>query len=208
MPTRAKSYYESNPFSMWWRSGLARMVRGLMPQGWERLRLLDVGVGDGFTIRLVKPEGEVTGLDFDPAELSAATERGVVAREGSVYQIPFPNESFDIATCFEVLEHLDAPVRALKEIDRVLNPGGYVVVSTPVPNIRWRVIWWLWTKLGPGKKWEKIPHITELHIGDKSTEDGGLLAMLTELGFQVLSTEKCNYGMVAGLIAQKPSRQA
>lgn len=197
------SYYESNPFSKRWRSGLAKMVRQLMPAGWENLSLLDVGVGDGFTIRLVKPSGEVTGLDLDPVELTAAKEREVTTKEGSVYDIPFPDCSFDIATCFEVLEHLDSPVRALREVDRVLRSQGYLVVSTPVPNLRWRAVWWLWTKLGPGKKWKMIPHVTELHLGEKSSKDGGLLAMLRELDFEVLGTSKCNFGMVAGLIARK-----
>ena len=179
------------------------MAKQLLPAGWEDLGLLDVGVGDGFTIRLVKPKGEVTGLDFDPSELAAAKERGITPKEGSAYDIPFPDGSFDIATCFEVLEHLDAPMRALREIERVLRPKGYLVVSTPIPNLRWRVIWWLWTKLGPGKRWEKIPHITELHVGRESSEDGGLLAMLMELNFEVLGTDKCNFGMVAGLITRK-----
>jgi len=203
MPKPSPSYYESNFLSKRWRSGLASMVRRLLPPGWENLRLLDVGVGDGFTIRLVKPSGEVTGLDFDLAELAAAKERGVIAKEGSAYDIPFSDGTFDLTTCFEVLEHLDAPMRALKEINRVLRPNGYLVISTPIPNLRWRTIWWLWTKLGPGKKWEKIPHITELHLGAKSSEAGGLLAMLRELDFEVQGTAKCNFHMVAGLIARK-----
>ncbi|MGD0146668.1 MAG: methyltransferase domain-containing protein [Nitrososphaerales archaeon] len=203
MQENAPSYYESNPFSRRWRSGLAEMARRLLPAGWENLSLLDVGVGDGFTIRLVKPKGEVTGLDIDSSELAAANERGIIPKEGSAYDIPFPDGSFDIATCFEVLEHLDAPMRALKEIGRVLRPKGYLVASTPIPNLRWKVIWWFWTKLGPGKRWKNIPHVTELHIGGKSSEDGGLLAMLKELDFEVLGTGKCNFGMVAGLIAQK-----
>ena len=101
------------------------------------MRLLDVGVGDGYTIRLVKPDGEITGIDFDKAELAGAEARGISGKEGSAYDIPFPARSFEIVTCFEVLEHLKAPVDALKEIDRVLRPGGHLVVSTPVPNLRW-----------------------------------------------------------------------
>ena len=167
------------------------------------MELLDVGVGDGYTIRLVKPDGKVSGVDFDQEVVEEARGRGVLAQFGSAYEIPMPDASFDIITCVEVLEHLDSPMKALREVDRVLRQGGYLVVTTPIPNLRWRAIWWLWTKVGPGKKWEKIPHISELHLGDKPSRDGGLQAMLRELGFEVKGTSKCNYGMVAGLVARK-----
>ena len=179
------------------------MAKGLLPEGWEKMDLLDVGVGDGYTIRLVKPHGEIAGIDFDPNELMAAVSRRITAKEGSAYDIPFPEQSFDVVTCFEVLEHLEFPSSALRAMEKVLRPRGYLVISTPVPNLRWRLLWWIWTKMGPGKKWEKIPHVSDLHVGKKSPQGGGLVAMLGEIDFEVLKTTKCNYGMVAGVVARK-----
>ncbi len=197
------SYYESNLFSRKWRSNLAAMVKELLPDHWELFELLDVGVGDGYTIRLVKPVGPVTGIDFEPEAVAGATSRGVNASLGSAYRIPHASESFDIVTCLEVLEHLEDPSRSLNEIFRVLRPDGFLVATTPVPNIRWRILWWLWTKLGPGKKWKNIPHVSDLHIGDKASDEGGLVEMLERVGFVTLRTSSCNYGMVAGLLARK-----
>ena len=179
------------------------MVRNLMPAGWEDMDLLDIGVGDGYTIRLLKPSGRVSGVDFDPRAVLSAKERGVDAREGSAYDLPFPSDSFGVVTCIEVLEHLENPQAALDQVSRLLRPGGYFIVTTPVPNLRWKVLWWLWTKFGPGKRWDKIPHITDLHVGGKSSNDGGLVAMLEERGLEVTKTSRCNYGMVAGLTARK-----
>ncbi len=203
MQRPSKSYYESNRLSKWWRVGLTKMVRAMMPDGWEKMELLDVGVGDGYTIRLVKPDGKIAGVDFEADAVAAAAERGISAQDGSAYQIPFPPRSFDLVTCIEVLEHLNQPSDALMEFDRVLRPGGHLVVTTPVPSLRWRLIWWLWTKFGPGKKWEGIPHVSDLHIGSHSPQDGGLVAMLEGVGFDVVKTDTCNYGMVAGLLAVK-----
>ncbi|MBI3859136.1 MAG: class I SAM-dependent methyltransferase [Thaumarchaeota archaeon] len=204
MPARA-SYYESNWLSTRWRRSLAKMIREMLPPEWEGSELLDVGVGDGYTARLVKPRGKVTGIDFDEESVGDAKERGIDAQFGSVYELPLPDNAFDVIMCVEVLEHLEKPIEALKEISRVLRVGGHLVITTPVPNLPWRLIWWVWTKFGPGKKWESIPHISELRIGDRSSADGGVEAMLTDLSFEVLKTSKCNYGMVAGLLARKRS---
>ncbi len=197
------SYYESNRFSKRWRSNLVKMIRELLPEGWEKLELLDVGVGDGYTVRLVKPTGKVSGIDSDSEVVEEAKRRGIFAQYGSAYQVPMPDASFDIVTCVEVLEHLDRPEASLKEIVRILRPGGYLMATTPVPSLKWKLLWWFWTKFGPGKRWNKIPHVSDLHMGEHSAEDGGLVAMLNGLGFQVVRSGSCNYGMVAGVLAQK-----
>jgi len=197
------SYYESNRLSKRWRRNLAKMIRELLPHGWEELDFLDVGVGDGYTVRLVKPSGEVSGIDFDNEVIEEAKRRGILAQYGSAYEIPMPDASYDIILCAEVLEHLDRPEASLKEIARVLRPGGLLVATTPVPSLKWRLLWWVWTRLGPGKRWSKIPHVSDLHIGEHSAEDGGLEAMLKALGFKIVRTGDCNYWMVAGLLASK-----
>jgi len=197
------SYYESNSISRWWRSGLSKMVAGLLPTGWESAKLLDLGSGDGYTIRLVKPSGEVIGIDPDTNMAEPARGRGVDFKEGSAYSIPYPDDAFDLVTMIEVVEHLEKPADALTEVRRVLRDGGHVVITTPVPKMSWRLIWWLWTKLGPGKRWETTPHVSNLHMwGDKGSPDG-LATILQRLGFSIEGTATCNLGYVAGVRAKK-----
>ena len=203
----AFSYYESNFISRWWRSGLSRMVGGLLPQDWGEAKLLDVGSGDGYTIRLVKPSGDVVGIDTDPSMAAPARERGIDFREGSAYGLPFPDSSFDLATMVEVVEHLERPVDALTEVRRVLRDGGYVVITTPVPKASWRMIWWAWSKLGPGKRWENTPHVSDLHMWGKKGAPEGLATILQRLGFAVEKTATCNLGYVAGVRAKKLAQQ-
>lgn len=100
------------------------------------MRLLDCGCGGGsITLGLAKvvSPGEVVGIDIGEASLehakALAVEEGVsnIRFEiGSVYELPFPDESFDAVFSHMVLEHLNEPQRALLEMRRVLKPGGFV----------------------------------------------------------------------------------
>jgi ubiquinone/menaquinone biosynthesis C-methylase UbiE len=102
------------------------------------MRVLDCGSGPGsITVdfaTIVAP-GDVVGVDIAEVQLDAARKlaaaRGVgnVRFEvGNIYELPFPDRSFDAAFANHVIEHLSDPVRALKEVRRVLKPGGVVGV--------------------------------------------------------------------------------
>jgi SAM-dependent methyltransferase len=102
-------------------------------------RLLDCGCGVGsITVGLAEAvaPGEVVGLDAQPAQIerarALAAERGVpnVRFEvGSAYDLPFADASFDAAFAHNLLLHLREPLRALREMKRVLSPGGVVGVA-------------------------------------------------------------------------------
>jgi ubiquinone/menaquinone biosynthesis C-methylase UbiE len=99
-------------------------------------RLLDCGCGPGsITVGLaqVVAPGEVVAIDIAPVQLetarAAADQRGVgniEFRVADVYELPFAAGSFDAVFAHNVLEHLREPVTALKEMWRVLRPGGVV----------------------------------------------------------------------------------
>ena len=101
---------------------------------------LDVGCGDGGTSGgwLHEHAGSYLGVDISESAIEMASARGLDARLiDDAGDLPFPDGSFDLAICTEVLEHLFAPQRALAEIRRVLRPGGRVIVT--VPNLaHWR----------------------------------------------------------------------
>jgi ubiquinone/menaquinone biosynthesis C-methylase UbiE len=106
-------------------------VVALSPQAF-----LDAGCGEGFVARRIidaAPGVSLTGCDVSPAALEIAAEVNPEATfvTGSVVDLPFPDSSFDVVGCFEVLEHLpgDLPRRALSELARVARRA--VVLSVP-----------------------------------------------------------------------------
>jgi ubiquinone/menaquinone biosynthesis C-methylase UbiE len=97
---------------------------------------LDAGCGEGFVARRVidaAPGISLTGCDVSEGALEIAARANPEARFvlGSVVDLPFPDSSFDVVGCFEVLEHLPdgLPRRALSEMGRVARRA--VVLSVP-----------------------------------------------------------------------------
>jgi ubiquinone/menaquinone biosynthesis C-methylase UbiE len=113
----------------------------LLPHLRPGMSLLDCGCGPGsITLDLAKvvAPGEVVGVDVNPAEIDAARQ-AAVKREivnarfdvADIYALPFPDASFDAAYANTVLQHLDDPPQALREMRRVLRPGGIVGIQDP-----------------------------------------------------------------------------
>ena len=100
-------------------------------------RVIDVGCGPGFFVtellERVGPEGSVVGLDLSPDMLAVATKRAGNARnvefiESAAAPLPVADASFDRALSVQVLEYVDDVPGVLRELQRVLRPGGRLVV--------------------------------------------------------------------------------
>ena len=110
----------------------------LLPSLRPGMRLLDVGCGPGSITqglaRRLAP-GPVVGLDLSRATLETARQNAAAAgltnltyEEGSVYQLPFADATFDVAYAHQVLQHLREPASALREMLRVVRAGGLIAV--------------------------------------------------------------------------------
>ena len=97
-------------------------------------RLLDLGCGDGeFTMRVAARigAGEINGVELIPGIAAKARARGVLVEEASLEgRLPWDDGSFDAIHSNQVIEHLPFTDHFLREIRRLLRPGGYAVVST------------------------------------------------------------------------------
>jgi len=100
--------------------------------------VLDVGEYDGrLMVELAAADSAIEGLgvDYDPENIEIARTLHPDLRDrislASVYELPFADGSFDCVTFQEVIEHLEGAARAVKELNRVLRPGGTMIVSTP-----------------------------------------------------------------------------
>jgi 2-polyprenyl-3-methyl-5-hydroxy-6-metoxy-1,4-benzoquinol methylase len=96
-------------------------------------RLLEVGCGSGaFLARMHQLGWDVCGIDLDPAALARGRRiTGLDLRCGTLEQIKFPADSFDVITMNHVIEHVHDPVGLLKECQRILRPNGKFVLTTP-----------------------------------------------------------------------------
>lgn len=95
-------------------------------------RYLDVGAGTGFlTSALVARGAHATAIDASPemVRLLRARFPGIDAREADAERLPFPDASFDGAFANMCLHHVERPEAALREMARVVKPGGRIVVT-------------------------------------------------------------------------------
>jgi len=130
--------------AMWYFRALhahvGRELAAQLPQG--PARILDAGCGTGGLIRRLAPgrqEWAWTGIDVSPLACQLARERGAGdVREASVTALPFRDGEFAAVVSADVLYHLDDDEAALREMARVLCPGGVVVLNVPAHR-------WLWS---------------------------------------------------------------
>lgn len=120
----------------WWFRGRRRvyleLLRGALG-GTAPRRVLDVGAGvGGFLEELGALGGALHCTERDPEAARLCRERGLArCLRADATALPYADESFDLVTLFDVLEHLDDDRAALGEVLRVLAPGGLVLVSAP-----------------------------------------------------------------------------
>jgi ubiquinone/menaquinone biosynthesis C-methylase UbiE len=114
---------------------LGALTTQLHAAGAGGARVLDVGCGDGsFAAKLAAQGGLVTGLDPAPAALARARDTypeldwAAPTEDG---MLPFPDASFDVVTCVNVLQHVADTQSLVSEMRRVLVSGGLVAVAVP-----------------------------------------------------------------------------
>lgn len=121
------------------RHRLRKIMERLLPERGKDLRLLDVGCGTGHHLAQLRQQGfDVAGVDGsqEMIALAEANNPGVVIRQGDVEALPFPSGGFDVVVCVEVLRYLPGLSGCLREMARVLKPGGLcLATATPVLNL-------------------------------------------------------------------------
>ena len=97
-------------------------------------RVLDVGCGDGFHLRILRDFGAATwsleGIEPEGKAVAAARAAGLTVHQGTIQEVALPEDGYDLILLIATIEHVDDPVSVLRAARRLLKPGGRVVVVT------------------------------------------------------------------------------
>lgn len=121
----------------WWykerRHLLGKMLRGRTPG-----KALDIGAAGGGNTRVLRDLGwQASPLEYGPEGAEVAKERGLAVMRADATHLPLADGSLDLVTAFDVLEHLEDDDACVREVARVLKPGGTFLVAVPADPKLW-----------------------------------------------------------------------
>ena len=134
--------------SHWWFVGrrriiesfVARVVSDLDLPASARPRILDVGCGTGANLELLSRFGDAAGVDISDEALAFCRGRGLEdVHAGAAESLPFADDSFDLVTALDVVEHLDDDAAGLAAMQRVLKTNGRALLYVPAFMFLWGV---------------------------------------------------------------------
>ncbi len=130
--------------SHWWFVGRRAILASFLKQiihelksTRQNIRILDVGCGTGANIEMLSAYGDAEGVDVSDDALEFCRRKGLKVQKGLAETLPYEDESFELTTALDVVEHLDDDIAGLKEMFRVTKHGGYSLIFVPA-------FMWLW----------------------------------------------------------------
>jgi len=159
---------------------------------------LDVGChGGNFTQKVIQKieSKDVYGIDISTRAINYIKRRIPYGkfRVASAEKLPFESNVFDAVFCLEVLEHIDDPIAALKEIKRVLKKSGYALVLVPSDSLLFRLIWLFWNL--------RYPVWRHTHVN--SFTNDSLEKLLRWIKFKIVFSKTFNFGMLKLVMVRK-----
>jgi SAM-dependent methyltransferase len=165
----------------WWYAGMrqiaADLVRTLpLP---PHAQILDAGCGAGGGLKWLSAFGATAGIDLHPLAIHYAGRVSTRLTQGSIQQLPFAAETFDLVTSFEVLYHLAVTddEAALSELARVLRPGGWLMVRVPAYD---------WLRGAHDRQVHTRQRYAPAELRQKIARSGLTLRRLTSVGLGLL----------------------
>jgi ubiquinone/menaquinone biosynthesis C-methylase UbiE len=125
----------------WWHLGRIKIIDTYLNRFIfknEKNKILNVGCGTGGTIKMLEKYGDVDNVDISEDAIKFMKKEGytkIKKVEGT--KLPYKDKSFDLVIALDVLEHIEYDKEALKEWERVLKPGGKVLLTVPAYQRLW-----------------------------------------------------------------------
>lgn len=141
-----KSYYKEYYVlerEHWWFKARAKILFSLILKSLgnkkkEQLSILNIGAATGKTSEMLSSFGRVTSLEYDKDCCDFTNQKlDLNIINGSVLELPFANEEFDLVCAFDVIEHVEDDLLSASEMKRVCKEDGIIVVSVPAFMMLW-----------------------------------------------------------------------
>jgi ubiquinone/menaquinone biosynthesis C-methylase UbiE len=160
--------------------------------------VLEVAIGTGLNLAHYPPDVALTGIEFSPSMLELARERAsslsreIDLREGDAQQLDFPDASFDTVVCTFSLCAIPDERKAVAEMQRVLKPGGLLLLADHVRSSAWlaRVV-------------QRLLEVATVPLQGEHFLRRPLI-VVEEAGMTVEQRERFKLGLVERLAARKP----
>jgi glycosyltransferase involved in cell wall biosynthesis len=151
-----RAFYSLIPLQRYWQRRRHRITTS-----WARGsdRVLDIGCGSSVIIQSLN---NAVGMDVSMGKLRFLRRRGIELVRGSAFALPFKDAIFDCIISSQVIEHIPYDAALFREIERLLQPGGRLIIGTPdYATLGWQIIEPLYGALLPGGyRDEHITHYT------------------------------------------------
>lgn len=127
----------------WWfvgrRAIVVRVLERSLPASTGALEILDFGCGTGAFLSVLARFGRVSAVDGDESAVAFCHRRGHrdVRHVPVATPLPFADDSFDLVTALDVIEHIEEEGAALHELRRVLRPAGLLLLTVPAFEVLW-----------------------------------------------------------------------
>ncbi|MGY3128785.1 ubiquinone/menaquinone biosynthesis C-methylase UbiE [Agrococcus sp. UYP33] len=185
-------------------ASMARLERVWFTGGREWLgarargRVLEVGVGTGTNVPHYPADAVVTGVDISPGMLAearsrmAALGRPVTLLEADAQRLPFDDAAFDTVVCALALCSIPQPAAAIREMHRVLEPGGRLLLLDHVASSAW-----------PLRAAQRLVELVSVRVaGEHFTRRQ--LPLVEAAGFRIDEDERLKLGTIERIRATKP----
>ncbi len=113
-------------------------IKSLLAHKEGTLKILNIGVATGYTSQLLEEVGEVQSVEYDKDCFEfVKSQLDISIVNASILDLPFDDETFDLVCAFDVIEHVEDDLKAVREMKRVCKADGHLCVTVPAFMFLW-----------------------------------------------------------------------